>query len=85
MKETLANILRDHCEPPLEVAIQEATVQEKPIFVVTVSQGKDKPYQVKNKGFYMRTGATNRLITRYELDEMYGSKPGDLSFGSSFG
>jgi len=85
MKETLANILRDHCEPPLEVAIQEATVQEKPIFVVTVSQGKDKPYQVKNKGFYVRTGATNRLITRYELDEMYGSKPGDLSFGSSFG
>ncbi len=77
-KETLTNILRDRCEPPLEFTIQEAKVQGKPIFVVTVPQGKDKPYQVKDTGFYLRTGATNRLVTRYELDEMYGAKSGSL-------
>jgi hypothetical protein len=82
-KETLTNILRDRCEPPLEFTIQEATVQGKPIFVVTVPQGKDKPYQVKEQGFYLRTGATNRLVTRYELDEIYGSKSSNLTLGSS--
>lgn len=82
-KETLTNILRDRCEPPLEFTIKEATVQGKPIFVVTVPQGKDKPYQVKEQGFYLRTGATNRLVTRYELDEIYGSKSSDLTLGSS--
>lgn len=74
IKETLANILRDRCEPPLDCAIQPATVQDKQIFVVTVTPGKDKPYQVKDRGFYIRTGATNRLITRYELDTIYGTR-----------
>jgi hypothetical protein len=82
IKETLGNILRDRCEPPLECGIQEATVQEKQIFVVTVTQGKDRPYQVKDRGFYVRTGATNRLITRYELDEMYGTRSGNQSRSS---
>jgi Putative DNA-binding domain len=81
IKETLTNILRDRCEPPLDFGIQEATVQEKHIFVVTVTQGKDTPYQVKDRGFYIRTGATNRLITRYELDAMYGVRPENLSLG----
>jgi len=80
-KDTLTNILRDRCEPPLEFSIQEATVQGKPIFVVTVPQGKDKPYQVKDEGFYLRTAGTNRLVTRYELDEMYGTKSGILRHG----
>jgi hypothetical protein len=81
-KETLTNILRDRCEPPLEAAVQEATVQEKPILVVTVPDGKDKPYQVKDKGFYLRAGATNRHITRYELDAMYRTKPGNQNLRS---
>jgi hypothetical protein len=81
IKETLANILRDRCEPPLDCGIQETIVQEKQIVVVTVSQGKDRPYQVKDRGFYIRTGATNRHITRYELDEIYGTKSGNQTFG----
>lgn len=81
IKETSANILRHRCEPPLDFGIQEATVQEKQIFVVTMSQGKDRPYQVKDRGFYIRTGATNRHILRYELDRIYGMRPENLSLG----
>jgi ATP-dependent DNA helicase RecG len=81
IKETLANILRDRCEPVLDFGIQPATVQEKQINVVTVTQGKDGPYQVKDRGFYIRTGVTNRLITRYELDAMYGARPENLNLG----
>jgi len=39
------------------------------------------PIKVKDRGFYIRTGATNRLITRYELDAMYGVRPENLSLG----
>ena len=45
-----------------------------PVLLITVRGGKDKPYGVKEKGFYIRIGATNRLATRYELDEMYSAK-----------
>jgi hypothetical protein len=80
VKDTLTSILRDRCDPPVDFAIVEATVAEKLVYVVTVPEGKDKPYQVKEKGFYLRTGATNRLVTRYELDEIYGSKSSNPSF-----
>ncbi len=80
VKDTLTSILRDRCELPVEFGVKEATVRGKLVLVVTVPEGKDKPYQVKEKGFYMRTGATNRLVTRYELDEMYGAKSGNLGF-----
>ncbi len=86
MKDSLTSILRDRCEPPIEFSITEAMVAGKPVYIVVVLEGKDKPYQVKEKGFYLRTGATNRLVTRYELDEIYSSKSGSLIFGSpSFG
>jgi hypothetical protein len=77
VKDTLTSILRDRCEPPVEFAIAEATVTGKMVYIVSVSEGKDKPYQVKEKGFYVRTGATNRLVTRYELDEMYRKNSGE--------
>jgi hypothetical protein len=45
-----------------------------PVFLVTVREGKDKPYSVKERGFYIRIGATNRIATKYEVDEMYSAK-----------
>ena len=83
VKDALTSILRDRCEPPVQFEIREATVSGKVVVVVTVPEGKDKPYQVKGKGFYLRTGATNRLVTRYELDEMYKANSGAVGFGLS--
>ncbi len=82
LKDTLTSVLRDRCEPALQFEITEAMVGGKPVYIIAVPEGKDKPYQVREKGFYLRTGATNRLVTRYELDEMYGSKSsGSLGLG----
>ena len=52
----------------------------KAVLMVTVTEGKDKPYQVKGKGFYVRMQGTNRLVTRYELDEFYQFRSG-FAFG----
>lgn len=65
-KDTVTNILRDRCEPVLRFETQEVLVLGKNIIVVTIFQGEDKPYQVKEKGFYLRMQGTNRLMTRYE-------------------
>lgn len=70
-KDTLTNILRDRCEPSIEFDMQQIRVHGKSVLMVTVTEGKDKPYQVKGKGFYVRMQGTNRLVTRYELDEFY--------------
>lgn len=81
-KDTLTNILRDRCEPALRFEIQEVLVLGKNVIVVTIFQGEDKPYQVKEKGFYLRMQGTNRLMTRYEMDEMYRSKNANSIFGA---
>jgi hypothetical protein len=73
-KETISNILRDYCEPAVEFRFEELVVKGNPVLVVTVPAGKDKPYVVRNKGVYVRSGATNRTATRYELDRMYAHK-----------
>jgi predicted HTH transcriptional regulator len=46
------------------------------LIVVTIPEGKDKPYTVKEKGVYIRTGSNKRTISRYELDEIYSAKQG---------
>jgi len=75
-KDTLTQILRAYCDPPLNVVIDEVQIRNLPVIVVTIPEGKDKPYTVKEKGVYIRTGSNKRPITRYELDEIYSAKQG---------
>ena len=58
----------------LDVSVDEVQIRNLPIIVVTIPEGKDKPYAVKDKGIYIRSGASKRIATRYELDEMYSGK-----------
>ena len=73
-KDTITQILRSHCYPPLNVSVDEFQIRNLPVVVVTIPEGADKPYEVKDKGVYIRAGATKRLANRYELDEMYNGK-----------
>lgn len=50
---------------------EEVKIEGKPILVIAVPEGKDKPYQVKDRGVFVRSGGTDRIATRYELDEFY--------------
>ncbi|MCD6240298.1 ATP-binding protein [Candidatus Bathyarchaeota archaeon] len=74
LEQTINNILRSHCEPPVKYSVEKRTLDEKDVVIIRVEEGKDKPYIVRNKGPYVRTNATDRLATRYELDEFYREK-----------
>ena len=75
-KDQLTQILRHYCDPPLDFVIDEFQIRNLPVIVVTIPEGKDKPYTVKEKGVYIRTGSNRRAISRYELDEIYSGKQG---------
>jgi hypothetical protein len=70
-EEMVRSILRENCDPPVEPKIDVISATDKRVVSITVSEGVDKPYGVKNKGIYIRSGSTNRIATRYELDQMY--------------
>ena len=74
LEQTINNILRSHCEPPIKYRVEKRRLDEKDVFIIRVEEGKDKPYIVRNRGPYVRANATDRLATRYELDEFYREK-----------
>ena len=47
---------------------------EKEVILLQIEEGKDKPYTIRDKEPYIRAGATDRIVTRYELDEFYTQK-----------
>ena len=70
----ITNILRSHCEPQVKYDIDTRQLDEKGIIVLHVVEGRDKPYFVKNREPYIRANATDRIATRYEIDELYAQK-----------
>lgn len=79
-KDMITNILRSHCEPQAKYQINGQQLDEKSIIALRVEEGNNKPYTLRGKGVYVRANATDRVATRYELDEFYekrrsGSRP----------
>lgn len=77
--ETITNILRRHCNPQVRYEISKRQLEEKEIILVHVEEGRDKPYFVRERGPYIRAHATNRIMTRQEMDEIYRQKQSGYS------
>lgn len=70
-EDTITNILRSHCEPHVKCEIRKQEIEGKTIMLIRVEKGENKPYTVREKGVYVRANATDRIASRYELDEFY--------------
>lgn len=73
-ENSVRNILRHHCEPPVNPAVVVREVRGKTVLVIRVSEGVDKPYTLRGKGVIVRAGSTDRIATRDELDYFYERK-----------
>ena len=71
IEEKIINIIRSRCDPFIEPDIKLIRIDERPITVVRINEGKDKPYVLRDKGVYVRSGSTDRSANRFELDEFY--------------
>jgi hypothetical protein len=71
--DRITNLISSNCSPPIEVRISRIQLV-KPILMVEIPEGTNKPYEYRERGFYMRRGATNMLMTRSEIDEIYARR-----------
>ena len=70
--DRVTKVLRSHCDPPIQPEMNISILDNKKVLVTQVKEGSNKPYIFRDKGIYVRAGATDRLITtRAELDEFY--------------
>lgn len=74
LEERVQNMIRDNCEPVPEVSIERKEYQAKSIYLVRVPEGDEKPYNLRNRGFLIRAGSTDRLMSRIEMDNIFTTR-----------
>lgn len=72
--DSITNAISDSCEPQIVPEIEPYTVKGKTIIVVTVAPEPWRPYYLKSKGkdkgTYIRVGATTRLASPEKIKEL---------------
>ncbi len=71
-EEQVQQIISSRCEPPIPISVDEYNISKKRICIITIYDGEQKPYQLKENGaFYIRRGSTNDTMRKQELVEAF--------------
>lgn len=72
IRDSITHSIGNRCDPPVKVEIESMQLEGNiPILLIRVPKGNDGPYVLRDRGIFVRRNATNRQITRHELDEFY--------------
>ena len=67
-EEQIQQIISSRCEPPIPISLEILECENKRIAVITIYDGEQKPYQVRENGaFYVRRGSTTDTMRKQEL------------------
>ncbi|MBW9147815.1 putative DNA binding domain-containing protein [Clostridium sp. CM028] len=67
-EEQLQQIISSRCEPPIPVSLDFVIYQSKNLAIITIYDGGQKPYQLRENGaFYIRRGSTTDTMRKEEL------------------
>ncbi len=70
-KDRITKIIRSHVDPFPILRFEERKVENKRLMLLFIEEGEKKPYILKDKGPYVRANGTDRIATKFELDEFY--------------
>lgn len=67
-EERVQQIVSSRCEPPIPVIVDFLKVENKTVAIITICDGEQRPYQIKEHGiFYTRRGSITDVMRRSEL------------------
>ena len=70
IEEKITNINHEWCDPHVSFSVTIVNVRGKPVAVAQVKEGLDKPYWLKDKGFVIRNGSSDRIMKRSEVTSL---------------
>jgi predicted HTH transcriptional regulator len=71
-EEQIQQIIATRCEPPIPIEVDFVDIQNKKIGVISIYDGEQKPYQVRENGaFYIRRGSTTDVMRKQELIALF--------------
>lgn len=71
-EEQIQQIVTTRCEPPIPIEVDFIYIKNKKIGVISIYDGEQKPYQVRDNGaFYIRRGSTTDIMRKQELIALF--------------
>ncbi|MVX65192.1 ATP-binding protein [Clostridium chromiireducens] len=71
-EEQIQQIISTRCEPPIPIEVDFIEIKNKRIGVISIYDGGQKPYQVRENGaFYIRRGSTTDVMRKQELITLF--------------
>lgn len=71
-EEQVQQIVTTRCEPPIPLEVEFLTIESKKIGIISIYDGEQKPYQVRDNGaFYIRRGSTTDTMRKQELIALF--------------
>ena len=67
IEEKLTNYNHEYCDPRVFFKVAEVKVDDKTVVIVEVREGMDKPYWLKDRGFMIRSGSSDRIMKRSQV------------------
>lgn len=67
-EEKIQQIISSRIDPPIPISLETFKYEDKKIAVITIYDGPQKPYQMRDNGsFYIRRGSTNDTMRKQEI------------------
>jgi ATP-dependent DNA helicase RecG len=63
----ITNFNHEWCDPHVVFKVSAVEVERRNVAVIEVKEGVDKPYWLKEKGFMIRNGSSDRIMKRSEV------------------
>jgi len=74
VEKKITNLNHEYCDPHVRVSVSRVRIKDKNATVVKVNEGLDKPYWLKDKGFVIRNGSSDRIMKRSEVKGFFASR-----------
>lgn len=74
-EERMQQIISSRCDPPIPIALESFDINKKTVIVITIFDGEQKPYQVRETGaFYIRRGSITDVMRKAELLNVFSDR-----------
>ena len=76
MEERIQNFSREFCDPAVKFTLRKVDLEGKAVIAVEIPEGSAKPYWLKNHGPMIRSGSTDRVMSRIEAQQLFSTPKG---------
>lgn len=69
--QLIGNVANENIKPPIHPLVQNISVDNNKIIVISIKSGASKPYSTSSGDYYTKSGADKKLISQEELRRLF--------------